>query len=386
MSSINPFKPGQPIDPQFFGGRRQEQQLFNEYLRYTASGNPHHIAIMGERGIGKSSLLRKYGEMAGESGCIVVRRELDTTVNSIQALVVFMLQALRTDGSSNLPKKMKAKHKIESFFSSYKLGASIFGTGMTIERIQPSVIPQDAFCRDLMQIWNGIKNDVSAVVFLLDEAEHLQEIKGAWGFLRSVFTRVSEQGGRYMLVVSGKLGLFKGIKEIFSPMERFFTPLEVKPMMLEEIKEVLEKPLAPLSRRIDGESVRRIAQLSAGNPYVVQTFGFYLFEEGTASIERKTIEKVLPRVMTRLSSQLFRDRFEESSELERRVLLTMSTMPSSTSPKGLTKESRMSPKVLPQLLRRLVDKGCVRKVERGRYSLFNPLFGDYVKIRMEERR
>jgi hypothetical protein len=237
-----------------------------------------------------------------------------------------------------------------------------------------------------MQIWNGIKNDVSAVVFLLDEAEHLQEIKGAWGFLRSVFTRVSEQGGRYMLVVSGKLGLFKGIKEIFSPMERFFTPLEVKPMMLEEIKEVLEKPLAPLSRRIDGESVRRIAQLSAGNPYVVQTFGFYLFEEGTASIERKTIEKVLPRVMTRLSSQLFRDRFEETSELERRVLLTMSTMPSSTSPKELTKESRMSPKVLPQLLRRLVDKGCVRKVERGRYSLFNPLFGDYVKIRMEERR
>jgi hypothetical protein len=118
---------------------------------------------------------------------------------------------------------MKAKHKIESFFSSYKLGASILGTGMTIERIQPSMISQDAFCRDLMQIWNGIKNDVSAVVFLLDEAEHLQEIKGAWGFLRSVFTRVSEQGWRYMLVVSGKLGLFRSIKGIFSPMERFFT-------------------------------------------------------------------------------------------------------------------------------------------------------------------
>lgn len=175
-----------------------------------------------------------------------------------------------------------------------------------------------------------------------------------------------------MLVASGKLGLFKGVKETFSPMERFFTPLKVNPMIQEEIRESLEKTLSSLSWKTDEEAVKRISQLSAGNPYVVQTVGFYLFEERTASLERETVDNVLPRFITRLSSQLFKDQFGQTSEMERQVLLTLSSMPSSNTPKELAKRSRMLPKALLQLLKRLVNKGCVRRVERGKYFLFNP--------------
>lgn len=381
----NPFKPGLPADPEFFGDRESQLRTFSEYLGYAISSNPNHMAVMGEAGIGKSSLLRKCDDIARGRGCISVRRELDVTVNSISSLIIFMLEALRTDGSSNLPVKMRAKTKVSGFFTSYKVGLSAFGFGGSLEKQQaPQIAFQDAFYKELIHIWGGIEQNVPAVVFLLDEAEHLRAIEGGWSFLRSVFTRVGEQGGRYMLVVSGRLGLFAGIKEKFSPIERFLVPVDLKPMSADEVKEVLEKPLLSFSRKITKDGVERVSELSAGHPYVAQVFGFYLFEDGATKIDANTVQKVLPRVGARLSGQLFKDRFDSASNAEKRVLLSMAETHSPVSPKDVSKRTGMSAKDTPQIVSRLVGKGCLRKVERGRYVLFNPMFGDYVMGRMSK--
>lgn len=391
----NPFKPGQPIDPAFFGGRKSELDIFSEYLGHTISDNPHHLAVMGERGIGKSSLLRKYEQVARDQGCIVARRELDTSIDSIEALVILMLRLLKTDAYSSLSTKTKARNKIKEFFDSYKIDLSILGTGLSIEkRLEKSVALQDSFYNELIRIWNSVKEkgggDVPAIVYLLDETEQLQNIHGAWSFLRSVFTRVAEHGGNYMIVVSGKLSLFKGIKEIFSPIERFLTPIEVKPMALDETREALEKPLNSFSRRIDEEGVGIIHRMSSGHPYVVQAFGFYAFETGERSVTKDTVQRILPRVMTRLSAQLFKERFDSATRTERRVLLAMSEIATTTtatgrsiSPKEVATQSGLSEKTVPEILNRLTRKDCVVKVERGWYVLFNPLFGDYVRGAVE---
>ncbi|MDG6934308.1 MAG: hypothetical protein JRN68_06380 [Nitrososphaerota archaeon] len=56
-----------------------------------------------------------------------------------------------------------------------------------------------------------------------------------------------------MVVVSGKPGLFREIKETFSLMKRFFAPLEIKLMREDETAEVLEKPLRDLQFRSSGK-------------------------------------------------------------------------------------------------------------------------------------
>ncbi len=379
MPTANPFNPGKPVDPRFFGGRHKELNLFKEYLGYTESANPHHLAIMGERGIGKSSLLRKCEDIAREDGCITVRRELDATVRSIQELMLFMVKTLKSDGSSNLPAKIRAANKVKSFFSSHKVGVSVLGMGGSIEKIAAAPTLQDDFFNELMTISNGISEDVRAIVFLLDEAEKLQMIEGAWSFLRSLFTRVSERGGKYMIVVSGKLGLFKGIKEIFSPVERFLTPVNIEEMTLEETGEALRKPIEASSRTITSGAIRTVFDSSNGHPYVVQIFGFYAYEAGVKHIDESVIHQTLPRVMTRLSAQLFKDRYEAASESERRVLLTLSELRGVSRISDIEKASGMSEKVVPQLLIRLIEKECVKKMGRGMYALFNPLFGEYIK-------
>lgn len=53
----NPFKPNRPVHPGMFTGRGFELQKIDNALFSTIDNNPHHLLFLGERGIGKTSLL-----------------------------------------------------------------------------------------------------------------------------------------------------------------------------------------------------------------------------------------------------------------------------------------------------------------------------------------
>lgn len=383
----NPFKPGQPVEPIYFGGRHLEIETFQQYLQYTISGNQQNLAVLGDPGIGKTSLLRMYENIAREQACITVRREFDSSVNSLQTLSSFLLQALKTEGSSNLPRKTRTLTKVKSFFDTYNVGVGMMGVQGSIGATGvQQVAVQDTFYKDLTSIWKGVQGHNPAIVYLLDEAVKLQNIDGAWGFLRSVFTRIAESGAKYMIVISGKLDLYKKITQIFEPAERFFVPLELGPLKYEETREALEKPLIAHKRTINDDAVGLIQNRSDGHPYVIQTFGFYAFESKTTPITSQVIDKITPRVMTRLSSQLFKNRFSKTTDEERRVLLVLADLESgkSAGPKVIAERTGQSEDNVSQFLKRLMVKDCVQKLERGEYKLFNPLFGDYVRVEMPD--
>lgn len=53
----NPFRPNHPVFPGMFVGRMGEINRISQILFQTKNGNPTNILLIGERGIGKSSLL-----------------------------------------------------------------------------------------------------------------------------------------------------------------------------------------------------------------------------------------------------------------------------------------------------------------------------------------
>jgi len=54
---INPFKPQSPISTGMFAGRLNEISRLESFLFQTKASQPSNFLIIGERGIGKSSLL-----------------------------------------------------------------------------------------------------------------------------------------------------------------------------------------------------------------------------------------------------------------------------------------------------------------------------------------
>jgi len=60
-------EPNFPVRPDEFVGRTREIGTFREALRYgLATGRTSSFAILGEWGIGKSSLLRKFASVCSE--------------------------------------------------------------------------------------------------------------------------------------------------------------------------------------------------------------------------------------------------------------------------------------------------------------------------------
>ena len=93
--SGNPFNPSTTINPDNFVGRSKEIDLYIQCVEESAVGNSSHIILMGEKGIGKSSLLRKFESVTDHAKHLVVRRDMDTSIDSLESLVNFLIRIIQ---------------------------------------------------------------------------------------------------------------------------------------------------------------------------------------------------------------------------------------------------------------------------------------------------
>lgn len=373
----NPFTPGLPINPNQFVGRKEEIKIFLQSLDQSFYGNPQNLAIMGDRGIGKSSLLRKFENIAKNENCLVIRRDIDASVDSLQMLAYFILRALKEEGKNFFSGRKKAKNVVSNFFQKYKISIAISGFGGSIERIPPVAV-QEEFYKELAEIAQNIQSSVPAIVIMLDEAEHIQNIEGAWGFIRSVFTRLLENDHHFFVIVCGKLGLFRNIKEIFSPMERFFFPREIGLLTSEETIEAIKRPMTANDMTITKQVEKLLVEYTDGHPFVIQVFGYYLFELGERDIDIKLFRKELPNILERLKIQVFKDRYNSASPKERKILNFMAYSQNDVfKPSEIIDSLKM--RGIRNLLLRLVEKDCLKRVDRGKYAFFHKLFKLYIQ-------
>ncbi len=376
--AVNPFAPGRTIDPELFAGRREEIERFRTFLKSTMEGNPMHLAILGERGIGKSSLLRKWETMARAERCITVRLDLDPSVDSIDSLLYHILRGIKREGALH-SRLFSLSRKVRDFFDEYEVTIGVLGSSLQVGRkaLSPSLEARDEF----RGIWDGIHPSIPAVVIMMDEAEQLEKIEGSLQFLRNLFSRLAEEGCGYMLILSGKLALFKQIKRIHSPLARFFNPITLRELTGEERIEAIEKPLSYSSFTMTGEVKELIADVSEGHPYIIQLFGYYLCENAVdRRIDRDVYWACFPVILDRLASQLFDDLYSSASPKEREVLHAIAESRARVVSVGevarsLGKRSRE----ITYLFNRLCEKDCLKRHGRGRYSLFHGLFREYIR-------
>ncbi len=60
-------------------------------------------------------------------------------------------------------------------------------------------------------------------------------------------------------------------------------------------------------------AIEKVHRMSGGYPYILQTFGSFVFEPGSGAVEASVFDDKLPVVLSRLSVHLFKDRLEFAS-------------------------------------------------------------------------
>ena len=378
----NPFNTGQVARPSELIDRSAENETFGTFLDSTMRKSPMDLAVCGIRGIGKTSLLAKFEETALRKNCIVLRMEAEegkySGILDIYSELLSLLNAELTRRS--VMKRLSGK--VGSFLDSFSFTLTYQEIGIKVEgkKAKDELAPV-VFREKMAQIWENIKTEVPAVVIIIDEAEFLEGMAGGLMALRNAFSRLGEKECGYMVVLSGRMTFHKEMNELFSPLTRFFHPLELKPLSEKDVGKLFLLHLKKTSTRIDEECIENISQDSEGHPYVLLVMGHVLFNnlpQGERTITLEHYHKNTKAIMDYLAIELFNGMYEKLSNVERTIIYGLARLGGTARVSELVKKTKKGYGDVSPYLKSLLRKGSIIKIGRGEYKIFHSLYTRYV--------
>jgi len=374
-NSINPYMPAYPVEPEHFAGRKQILENLREAFQYTAHARAINVAIVGEWGIGKTALVLKAQEMSKkeyEAISFIVDVQSGQTSNAIFDIIIqkFLLQLQREYPTMALSggdvREMNAP-RLDRIIKQVKEGhansASLFES-------------------NLLNLWELISAKGRIVLIMVDNLEFLEkkELIQTVETIRNVFQALPRSGCKIMIILSGKKIFYDTSAKLYSPTTRFFRRVVLEKFTIEESLEAISLPLENISGfEISKEAIYEIHRLSQGHPYILKSICFLIFKElnGKGKVSKKRLEKLMPLLIEELGKDVFETMLERASYEEKKILFAIAKSKkeilSFTDIRTLASMSKRGTH-----LSRLIEKELVTRNSRGRYTLFHPLFREYL--------
>jgi hypothetical protein len=272
---LNPFVPQHPAQPQFFAGRKSEIDDFRRAAFNSAKLNPHipvNYAILGTWGMGKTSLLYEFQQIA--------LKELKDTIRCASFYLALSPQSCKTwdDFANNFLRSVRStiittegiQAKIIEEIKKWDIE---FNTGLISAKREKS--SSHDFLEALENLWKKhLEPKGIEIAFVFLDDLHYFPIKSddsSYLNLRTTFQELVHRGCNYSLVVTAPIGLLTEIAESAEPMIRFFTQFNLEPFTLDEAKEGIKKRLSLTKQGIivNDDVIESIVAKTDGHPYFV---------------------------------------------------------------------------------------------------------------------
>jgi Cdc6-like AAA superfamily ATPase len=300
----NAFQPAREIEaPERFAGRKSSVE--RAYLALLAEGA--HIALVGNRGIGKSSLARQLIRIAQGDDELLHKLDIPTdrrrdfltiylacggNVRSYDELLARLLAS--RDCLYDWVQYMPAVRKeVEALKPKIGVGvAELSGVKESEEAHEREFTSHDietVFTNAVSAIArSGIAKD--GILIVVDEFDQIGDPTGFASFLKSLSTNVP--AAKFVIV-----GVAQDIRELIREHEstdRLFAGGIVKldPMTDSELAEIIRIAETSINNAIefDAEAVREVIALARGHPYMVHLVGKYALR----SAHRERLETIGP--------------------------------------------------------------------------------------------
>ncbi len=289
MIKPNPFTPQSGWEPRVFGGREQEFAAFKSNLEEAASAKLNHLVVLGEWGIGKTSLLKQFRRMAQESGypacfCSISRfTKKDRPLDAMYLIAEEMLMGF--------PKLNIDSEKILGLFSKKK--------SLLQAQIQ--------FTKFLLELWKA--QDAKLVLVFLDDLQNLLPISNTIDILRAVLSKEEIiRGTRFLFMLSSTPSGWSNFLDKHDPVGRFFRKrLNVENLNKNDVMNTVTKTLEDTGVDFDNEIKERIFEYTGGHPYEVQLLSSHLYD---GQIEGRVREDVWDNTLNNTLKELGKDYFD----------------------------------------------------------------------------
>jgi hypothetical protein len=392
-SFVNPFNAQGPTNPKYYANREKLLLTFMQNVIAVSKSRgvtrPINIAIMGSWGVGKTSTLLKFKNMIKNDGekvpifsaCIPLSPNCCVDADSFFISIIESVFR-EYESTIDLPTRVLDFIKEElNVIDNWKI--SKLSINPEIERKEKPPLRGINFKETMKKFWDKLHSSgIHLAVIMLDDIHYAFYSKGNAELLydlRTDMQALTSSGAQYMFVITGPANLYPAMRDKAEPFTRLFERFELKAFDVDGTRQLIEKPLRVegIGLAIDADVIGRIHQITGGHPYFVTlTMRDLLdrFHEGRLTIEE--FNRICPELIGHLARIKFDSDFDRASDAEKMLLLQMSDMghdeisPSELNGSGTTR-----------LLDRLVKKDIVVKISRGKYTLYNPLFKEYLKGR-----
>lgn len=282
----NPFIPDSIADPSMFAGRVSEIEKVKRSLFQAKHGNPAHLLLTGERGIGKSSLMNYVYLMA--RGKVPVAEEafnfltVSTDLSGVECkadVIEVILRELRSALNSIDALRNKAK-KAWDFLSRWEALGVSYNAPVTDAST-------DSALDDLVSVLNDIASTrgCDGVAVLMDEADSPPASADLGSLLKIITERLARRECRKVnFTIAGQLSIVDKLRESHESSLRIFTMLDLQPLTNLEQREVVLRGMRLANEKnlqttnIEDRAVERLAELSEGYPHFIQQYSYSAFE------------------------------------------------------------------------------------------------------------
>jgi len=360
-----------------FVGRIREIEIFCQALQQgLVTGRTASFAILGDWGIGKSSLLLKLAALCSQPpfAMLPVFISVSTDIRDYLRLAEVLLGQF-ADVLLTAP-KMQAH--LRSKLRNWRFERVDFG-GVSLKRESPRLFLSSgsSLLRHMLtEAWDHFLRPagLNGAIFFLDDLQNITSIskEDLALMLRDQFQSFGIEGMNYSVCFSAKPDYFDRTKALADPAVRFYTKFYLEPFTLEEMLEYA-RPLFGPPLDISEKVAAWLHKKTIGHPYFLACICKYLMAT-TKQIEAHKLEATWPTILDQLGREKFRSDVSKLSAKEFELIHQFAGLG-----EGEVSADHFGGKFQREYFARLVGKGLLIRTGRGRYKLYHPLFREFLQ-------
>lgn len=271
-----------------FVGRYQELVQIERSLFQAKHENPQHFLILGERGIGKSSLLLYVSSLASgkltgleteKFNFLIVNSDLGGCVNQLE-----IIQKIARCFRQTLNDHDKIKNSAKELWD-WITNWEVLGVKFSKENpdADPDLIASE-FVDGLVTVF--LRNpEMDGVLILIDESDRPPEDANLGETLKMFSERLERRNcSKVIFGMAGLPSVIGKLRASHDSSPRLFHTMNLKPLEISERKKVIEIGLELANEKnsdkttINTRALNYICELSEGYPNFVQQFSYSAFD------------------------------------------------------------------------------------------------------------
>ncbi len=286
----SPFTPGSPVPVELFVGRKKQIEDILRYIEHSKSGKLENVFLLGDRGIGKSSLV-SFLKYIIKDDLLAVYVSLGG-VEDLRELVrrIFEQVLKEANTESKLREKLLkiAKHVKE---------VSLFGVSISLT-YRPPEEELESLLRDfpdaIKKLTERIKKEKKGIFIALDDINGLagKSDFANWykSFVDGIAVRYSSNLPVFIMLV-GLPEVRDSLSKLQPSLMRIFRIINIEKLENDEVKEFFRRAFEKVNMEVKDKAMNLMVKFSGGLPILMQEIGeavFWVDDDGVITYSDAT--------------------------------------------------------------------------------------------------